>query len=233
MAGSGKKSLTPFYVVFGIILLGGGLVIASGAMKKGPPPLTMDVLVPVAGMPRGVTMGPDSAPVEVVEFSDFQCPFCGQFATLQMPDIKQRLMSTGKVRWRFVHYPLFEIHANVGQAHLAAACTNEQGRFWEMHDIIYQHQAEWSARRNPAGDMRNYARQAGVDMARFDSCVEERRTWNQVLSDKAWGDSLRVTGTPTFFVNGRELEGNVSVDRLIAMTDSITAAPAGRRTSSN
>ena len=231
MAGSGKKSLTPFYVVFGIILVGGGLFIASKGMQKGPPPLEMNSVVPVGG-PRGITLGPDSAPVEVVEFSDFQCPFCAQFVTLQMPDVKQRLLGSGNVRWRFVHFPLFEIHPDVGHAHLAAACANEQGRFWEMHDIIYQYQGDWSTRRNPAGDMRNYARQAGVDMGRYDSCVNERRAWGQVLADKAWGDSLRVGGTPTFFVNGRQVEG-ATVDRLVALRDSIIAAPAARRTSSN
>ena len=175
MAGSGKKSLTPFYVVFGVVAAGGVLLIARGAMQSDPP-LNLQTIAPVSTGPRGITIGADSAPVEVIEFSDFQCPFCAQFATLSMPDIQQRLLATGKVRWRFVHYPM-EMHPNAPQAHLAGACANEQGRFWEMHDVIYQYQSQWSESRNPQNQMEDYARRIGLDMERYESCVSERRTW--------------------------------------------------------
>ena len=231
MAGSGKKSLTPFYVVFGVVAAGGVLLIARGAMQSDPP-LNLQTIAPVSTGPRGITIGADSAPVEVIEFSDFQCPFCAQFATLSMPDIQQRLLATGKVRWRFVHYPM-EMHPNAPQAHLAGACANEQGRFWEMHDVIYQYQSQWSESRNPQNQMEDYARRIGLDMERYESCVSERRTWGQVVAEKAWGDSLRVGGTPTFFVNGRQLPDVPSVDRLVAMADSIAAATPGRRAAAN
>lgn len=226
MAGSGK-SLTPFYVIFGIVAIGGGVLIARSA-KNGGPPLTSETVAPLASGPRGVTLGPDSAPVEIMEFSDFECPYCARFAVLAMPDVKQRLLPTGKLRWRFVHYPL-NGHQKSPYAHLAAACANEQGRFWEMHDAIYAHQEEWALSRNPQAVLDGYAGQIGLDMARYHSCVQERRAWGRVMADKALGDSLHLPGTPTFFINGRMLPGTPSVDELVRITDSLTAAPAGPR----
>jgi len=224
MAGSGK-SLTPFYVAFAVIAVAGGLMIARTALKSAPR-LTSETVAPLASGPRGVTMGSDSAPLEVMELSDFECPWCGQFATLQMPDVKQRLVDPGKVRWRFVHYPL-SMHSKGPYAHLAAACANEQGRFWEMHDIVYQFQADWSASRNPLSMLEDYARRIGLDMDRYESCISERRAWGRVLADQRFGDSIAPgTGTPTFFVNGRQLRGTPTVDELIRIADSISARPA-------
>lgn len=228
MAAAGKPMM-PFWVAFALIAVGGGLVIARTAMKASPP-LTTETVAPLASGPRGVTMGPDSARVEIMEFSDFECPYCGRFAVLSMPDIKARLLPTGKVRWRFVNFPLTG-HTKSPYAHLAASCANEQGRFWEMHDLIYLHQGDWTEAGNPLKDLEGYARQAGVpDMARYQSCISERRTWGSVLADKALGDSIGLGGTPTFFVNGRQLPGTPSVDELLRIADSLTApaAPAGR-----
>ncbi len=225
------KSLTPFYIGLGVLAVAGGAYIVAGTARRGPP-LTAETTAPLASGPRGITLGSDSAPVEIMEFSDFECPWCGQFANLQMPDVRQRLLPTGKVRWRFVNFPLV-IHQKSPYAHLAAACANEQGRFWEMHDLIYQHQEEWVSSRNPLRMLGDLAAQAGVDKARYESCVSERRSWGRVLADKALGDSLGINGTPTFYINGRLWGGNQSptVDQLIRIVDSLAAgAPAPART---
>ena len=227
------KPMTPFYGALVVLALVGGLFIWRSTAASRQPPLTSETTAPLAAGPRGVVMGPDSAPVEILEFSDFECPFCGQFANIQIPDVRQRLMPGGKVRWRFMHFPLTG-HTKSPYAHLAAACANEQGRFWEMHDAIYAHQEEWVAERNPLGKLRDYARQVGVDPARYDACISERNhAWGRVLADKAMGDSLGVNGTPTFYINGSLWRGNSSpsVDQLIHIADSIAAqkaAPAAR-----
>jgi protein-disulfide isomerase len=213
------KSLTPFYVALGVIAVAGGALIARTAMKK-PAPLTVDTVAPLALGPRGVVIGSDSAPVELMEFSDFECPWCARYAVLQMPDIRQRLVPSGRLRVRFVHYPL-NIHQKSPWAHLAAACANEQGRFWAMADLIFENQDEWVENANPTSLLEGYAQRAGLDMGRYRSCVSERRPWGQVLADKHLGDSLGVTGTPTFYVNGHLLPDAPSADRVAQIVDSI------------
>ena len=221
------RSLTPFYAGLALVAVAGGVFIVRASGQKGPP-LTVDTVAPLATGPRGVVLGPDSAKVEFMEFSDFECPWCGRFAILQMPDVRQRLLTTGRVRWRFVNFPL-QNHTKSPYAHLAAACANEQGRFWEMQDLIYQNQEEWVNSGNFESMIDGYAERVGVDKARYESCTTERRAWGQVLADKKLGDSLGLEGTPTFFINGRLINTNaISVDLFLRMVYSITAAPAGR-----
>lgn len=230
--GGGMK---PFYVVLGgIALIGIGLI--AWQMTGGAPPrpsLNEAPLMAVAG-PRGVAIGSDSAPIEIAEFSDFECPFCARFAVLTLPDLKNRLVATGRARWRYLHFPL-NIHPNSPTVHLAAACGNEQGRFWEMHDAIYDIQADLTASRRPDRPLRDLARRAGLDLGRYDSCMREQRAWPQVMADKALGDSLGVDGTPTFLINGRLLGAPPrTADDWVRLVDSLAAAatappPAARR----
>jgi protein-disulfide isomerase len=223
------KSLTPFYVGLGVLAIAGAAFIVRSSGSR-QPPLTAETTAPLVAGPRGVTMGSDSAPVEVMEFADFECPWCGQFAQVQMPDVRQRLVNTGKVRWRFVNYPLSG-HTKSPYAHLAAACANEQGRFWEMAELIYANQEDWVSSSDPLKRLAEYATRAGIDRARYDSCVKERRAWGRVVADKALGDSLGVggSGTPTFFIDGRQWPGRSSptVDQLLAVADSLAARKAG------
>jgi protein-disulfide isomerase len=217
------RSLRTFYAGLALVAVVGALVIMRSAGQR---TVTLnETSAPVASGPRGIVLGSDSAKVEIMEFSDFECPWCGRFAVLQMPDIRQRLTTTGRVRWRFLHFPLFQIHKKSPYAHLAAACANEQGKFWEMQDIIYQNQEDWV---NSDGFQRmidGYAERVGVDKARYNSCISERRAWGQVLADKKLGDSLGLDGTPTFFVNGHLVTTtNVTTDLFVRMVDSIAPA---------
>jgi protein-disulfide isomerase len=220
-----------FYVVLAVIAVAGGVLIARAASNRSPE-LTSDTEAPLASGQRGVVMGSDSAKIEVMEFSDFECPWCGRFAVLAMPDVKQRLVATGRVRWRFVHFPL-QGHRKSPYAHLAAACANEQGKFWEMHDILYQNQEEWVNGGNLKGIIDGYADGIGLDRPRYRSCVQNRSAWGRVRADKALGDSLGLNGTPTFFINRRLLNENPSADRLVHIVDSLAplsaASPAPRR----
>ena len=216
------RSLTPFYAGLALVAVAGGLVIARASGQR-LPPLTTDTVAPLASGPRGVVLGPDSAKVEVMEFSDFECPWCARFAVLSMPDVRQRLLPTGHVRWRFVNFPL-QGHTKSPYAHLAAACAQEQGRFWEMHDLIYQNQEEWVSSGRFERLIDGYADRVGLDRTRYQSCVQERRTWGQVLADTALGASIGLNGTPTFFVNGRRMRDTPTVDQLVRIVDSITTA---------
>jgi protein-disulfide isomerase len=218
-------SLKPFYLVLGAIAVGGAALIGRAMRSSASAPLPLQTAGVSTAGPRGVVIGSESAPVELMEFSDFECPWCARYAVLQVPDIKARLVEGGRLRVRFMHYPL-DNHTKSPQAHLAAACAHEQGRFWEMHDLLFENQDDWLRAGSPERLLAGYAERLRLDMTRYRSCVAERRPWNQVLADKAVGDSLRVGGTPTFYLNGRLLDETPTADVLLRLVDSIAPLPA-------
>jgi protein-disulfide isomerase len=228
MAEAGR-SLKPFYIVLGLIALGGIALIvrARGSNPAAGLVASSDCQSPPLGAPapKGVVLGPDSAKVEIEEFSDFECPWCARFAILTMPEVRQRLIPTGKVKWRFMNFPL-EIHPNSPGAHLAAACALEQGKFWEMHDSLYLNQERWASERNPMGRFLAYARGIGLNTDSFQVCMQQKRPWPEIQAEKCEGIRLRVEGTPTFFVDGHPLSGFPAFDDLQRIVDSIAAVRA-------
>ena len=237
MAAAG--SLKPFYIALGAIAVVGGALIARQAMGRGGdrlPSLSAAALPPLPVGPRGVVLGSDSAPVHITEFADFECPWCARFAVLTFPDIRRDLIETGKVQWRFVHFPL-DGHQYSPYAHLAAACANDQGKFWPMFDAIYNSQGDWVGASHPDRALRDVAQRVGLDMPRYDDCVKNQTAWPQVLADKAYGDSVGLSGTPTFLIDGHKVEATPTADQLTTIVDSLirvhAAAPAhpaaGRR----
>ena len=142
--------------------------------------------------------GPSDAPVTIVEFSDFQCPFCQRVgATL---DQVQREYGD-QVRIAFKHMPL-SMHPNAPDAHAAAEAAHRQGKFWEMHDRIFGNQQEMSPQKYA-----DYAREMGLDVERFDRDRASPDVKERIEADKRVADGLGVSGTPAFFVNGRFLSG--------------------------
>ncbi len=234
MAEAGR-SLKPFYLLLGAIAVAGAVLIAvfGGGPSMPLVAASSDCQAPAPGAPAptGVTLGPDSAPVQITEFSDFQCPWCARFAILTEPDVRQRLIPTGKVRWRYMNFPLPpDLHPNTAAAHLVAACALAQGKFWEMHDQLYMNQNEWAAERNPMKLFLQYAARLGLNTDTLRVCVAAKRPWPQIQAEKCEGIRLGVQGTPTFFVNGRQLPDNTipAYDDLARLVDSITAATAER-----
>lgn len=171
---------------------------------------------------KGFVLGSATAPVEVTEFADFQCPHCGEFANVQFPTIKEQLINTGRLRWRFRDYPLDFPWSRI--AALAGQCVGEQGKFWEMEDLLFQRQSDWgTSSRNPSGAFRDLARGIGVDLGKYNDCMDSRRYAGRVEASHLEGAALGVTGTPTFFVNGRELDGRryANSDAFKALVDSL------------
>ncbi len=227
MAEAGR-SLKPFYVVLGLVAIVGIVLIVRAAGGGAPAPLVMaDCAGPPLGgvQPGGVVLGPDSAPVKITEYADFECPSCARFAILTMPDVQQRLIPTGKLQWRWMDFPLPQ-HVNSPLAHVAAACAADQGKFWPMEYALYYHQDEWFADRNPEGKFVDYARQAGVNVDSFKVCVTQRRPWPRIEANKCSGDQLGVGGTPTLFLNGKPLPEAYAFDDLRRIVDSVSALAA-------
>jgi protein-disulfide isomerase len=148
---------------------------------------------------RGFAKGPQDAPVIIVEFSDFQCPFC---KTVN-PTLGQLLEKyAGKVRLVFRDYPLAQLHPGAPMAHEAARCAGEQGRFWDYHDMLFDR----SPRHSP-GELKQYAQELKLDTAAFGRCLDSGKYEAEIARDVQEGGALGVTATPSFFINGRYLEG--------------------------
>jgi protein-disulfide isomerase len=200
--------------VFALLRTGGG----ASAAAAGPPPTVVD-----DGF-RGNTLGQDSAPVEITEYLDFECPVCATFATVQMPTIREQLINTGRVRWRFRDAPL-SIHQYSRFAAHAAQCAGAQGRYFEMQDQMFQHHQWAQTGKDPSGLFRSFAQAAGVDPKAYDACMESGRYAQRIEFSRQEGDKLLVDGTPTFFANGRKLDFRrlPGSDDFKAIVDSIIA----------
>ncbi|MEK6900509.1 MAG: thioredoxin domain-containing protein [Nanoarchaeota archaeon] len=146
-------------------------------------------------------LGNADAPVTIIEFSDFQCPFCGKFFSESFPKIDEKYIKTGKVKMVFRDFPL-EFHPEAEPAALAANCANEQGKFWEFHDLLFANQ-------EALGDAKykEWAQQLDLDQEKFVDCYKGLKYLDEVRSDLTDGQSYGVSGTPAFFVNGRMVSG--------------------------
>lgn len=145
-------------------------------------------------------LGPENAPVTLIEYGDYECPYCGQAHQV----LKELLSDLGsQIRFVFRHFPLTQIHPNAEKAALAAEAAGEQGRFWEMHDALYENQTALEDE-----DLLQYARDVGLDLAEFDESVGTRRHLGRVRQDFISGARSGVNGTPTFFINGQRHDGS-------------------------
>jgi protein-disulfide isomerase len=159
---------------------------------------------------NGPAKGPANAPVTIVEFSDFQCPFCSQL----IPTLEQVKAKYGdKVRIVFRQYPL-PFHQNAAKAAEAALCANEQGKFWELHDVMFKNQ-------NALGveDLKKSAATLGLNSDEFGKCLDSGKNAATVQSDMKEGSAAGVSGTPAMFINGRFISGAVPIDQITTVID--------------
>jgi protein-disulfide isomerase len=157
--------------------------------------------------------GPDDAPVTLLEYGDFECPYCGQAETA----IRELLSSFGDdVQYVWRHLPLNDVHPNAQLAAEASEAAAAQGRFWDMYDVLLGHQGELQL-----SDLIRYARELDLDTDRFMDDVRQREHAARVSEDVATADESGVTGTPSFFINGRRHYGAYDVD---ALADAVRAA---------
>jgi protein-disulfide isomerase len=154
------------------------------------PPLE-DVFISTAGAP---TLGEKTAKVTIVEFSDFQCPFCGRYATQTMPQVLNEYVKTGKVRYIFRNFPLAQLHPLAEKAAEAAACAGDQGKYWEAHDRFFRNQQALDAK-----EMRGHGVALGLDAAKFQQCLDSSKYASRLKTDLAEGQKYNVRGTPSFF----------------------------------
>jgi len=170
--------------------------------------------------PAAPAHGPADAAVTLVEFSDFECPFCGQF----FPTIKRVEEEYGnRVRIVYRQFPIPSLHPSAFKAAEASLCAHEQGEFWSYHDLLFQEQDRLSVR-----ELKEKAGRLGLDQGAFDSCLDTGRMVEHVQEDQAAGEAAGVSGTPALFVNGTPVPGGaVAFDILAEALDAELARTGG------
>ena len=151
--------------------------------------------------------GNKNAPIELVEYGDYQCPHCGRAYPI-IKNLQEKLGS--KLKFIFRNFPLSEIHPDATNAAVAAEAAGAQGKFWEMHDIIFENQLHLSD-----AHLMKYAASIGLDIAQFKTDFEESRAMEKVENDFESGVISGVNGTPTFFVNGERYNGSWEGEDLL------------------
>ncbi|HEY0097270.1 MAG TPA: thioredoxin domain-containing protein [Archangium sp.] len=158
----------------------------------------------------GPSKGPDNAPITIVEFSDFQCPFCSR----AMKAVDEVMAAyPNQIRLVFRHYPL-DFHKQAPKAAEASLCANDQGKFWEYHDTLFANQQALEV-----AQLKEHAKKVGLDSARFDKCLDSGEKAGTVAADMADGQKVGVNGTPAFFINGILLSGAQPAEEFKSIID--------------
>ena len=219
-----KNSTRIFYLALAVIAVAG--IGALTWMSRQP---TERELSPVdTTLPKvqsnGYVMGSASAPLEVVEYGDFECPSCAQFSTLTEPDVRSRLIDKGIIRLRFIDFPL-SMHRNTWPASRAAACADEQGKFWAFHDALFQTQDEWNgeATSNPNPFFKQLASRLQLNQQQFDQCVDSKKTQAKIQAHEQLAQQQHIGATPSFIIGGKLVEGPRPYDQFKALVDSALA----------
>jgi len=216
-----------FYTVFAVLALVGLGALAYSMLKPQTVSIPANVTVQTSDTTgfRGYLKGSPSAPVEITEYADFQCPFCQTFSTLQMPTIDERLIQTGRLRWRYRDFPLQQ-HPFARLAAHSAACADEQGKYWDQHQRIYEGQSEWAESRDAGSIFRNYAKATGLDLGRYDACMKSGKYAGRIQASLNEGVQVGVNSTPTLLIGNRLYKGRFDSDAIIKTVDSLAPRPS-------
>jgi protein-disulfide isomerase len=219
-----KNSTRIFYLALAVIAVAG--IGALSWMSRRPAERDaspIDTTLPKV-QSNGYVTGAASAPIEVIEFGDFECPACAQFATITEPDVRARLIDKGIIRFRFIDFPL-SMHQNTWPASRAAACADEQGKFWQFHDALYQTQDQWNgeATNNPNPFFKQLAGRLGLNQQQFDQCVDSKKTQAKVQAHEQLAEQQHIRATPSFIIGGKIVEGPRPYDQFKTLVDSALA----------
>lgn len=223
------KRFLPFFIIAAVAFLTVGIATVIYRVKTRPtpaPPATSVARTPTpAGVPEDPFLhvrGPLNAPVTLEIYGDFQCPSCA-LASQAVDELQKQYQ--GKMRVIFHEFPL-EMHQHAVPAALAAEAAAIQGKFWEMHDMLYQYQPVWSRASNVNYLFESYAESLGLDVARFRADRQSADVRAHVIGDGKGGEARGVKNTPTIFINGTEMRTGFSKDK---MQETIEAALASRK----
>ncbi|MGE5073669.1 MAG: DsbA family protein [Anaerolineae bacterium] len=204
---------THFYAVLVVLAFAAGIIIGYVAWGRTPPATVVEQPAAAAGVPTSApqyvrykiptdgfpSLGPADAPITLVEFADFQCPYCRQWEQQTYKPLLDAY--PGKIRIVYRDFPLTSIHPNAMPAAEAAQCANEQGKFWEFHDKLFGSETLDEA------TYQQYAQDLGLDMTKFNDCLTNHKYAQAIQADSDFAVNLGVNSTPTFFINGLAIIG--------------------------
>lgn len=176
----------------------------------------------------GYGKGNAKAPVWIVEFADFGCSYCEKFWRETLPVLDSLYVKKGHASWRFVPFTI-GMFPNSEYAAKGAICANEQGKFFPMHDILYDRRKEWMKATDMRAQVVRYAVQLRLDPARFAACLKGAKAAQQLAANNAMARALFIRGTPTFFINGEAVPGAIPTDAFVAGMNAVLKEAQGRR----
>jgi protein-disulfide isomerase len=208
-AGGNMKA---FWAIIAVVaLLGAGAIAyaarsSGGAMATEPLEISPEDARALLDQARGVSLGEADAPAQMIVFSDYMCPACGHWAGQIEQLLKAEFVETGRLHYTYYDFPLAPGHRHSFVASRAARCAGDQGRFWEYHDRLLGQQDSWMySSGTPTDQLLQIASAVGVDQGTFESCLRSDAHAEVVTANKLLGETLGVSGTPTVFLNGRQL----------------------------
>lgn len=207
-AGGDGAGMGKVYIVLGIVaVVAVGLVaysVGAGSTTAATAPVEVEGLDDderLASLAEGVVKGNENAPVTILEFGDYQCPACQQFATIHEPRVISNFVETGDAKFVYYDFPLAQ-HPHAFLAARAARCAADQDRYWEYHEVLFGRQGEWSpSAAPPVDEFVGYAESLGMDTDDFRDCVESDRYADVVTANMRLGEKLGVSSTPTVIVS--------------------------------
>ncbi len=213
-----NQLMIPIAIVVAGVIIGGAIFVTAKFSQKnlaaGSAQAPQKVNVSIDDDPA---LGNSKAPITMIEFSDFQCPFCGRFFNDTELKIIEKYVKTGKVYLVYRDFPISSIHSYAEKAAEAGECAHEQNKFWQLHDLIFQNQLDLTV-----SALKKYAgRVSSLDVNKFSKCLDSGKYRNEVAKDVKDGEDAGVRGTPTFFINGTALVGAQPFDVFEQILDGL------------
>ncbi len=216
--GNGNAVMIPAAIIVAGLIIAGAVIYSNGGPKSASVGdtggNTTPTTLPTGGSPVNVSEDDDpfrgdaNAPVVMIEFSDFQCPFCRSFFENTLTQLEEKYIKTGKVKLVYRDFPL-SFHPAAQKAAEAGECADDQGKFWEMHDKIFEEQSKQGQGtiQFSVDDIKKWAGEIGLNTTKLNDCMDSGKYAQEVQKDAADGTAAGVSGTPTFFINGKQLVG--------------------------
>jgi protein-disulfide isomerase len=202
-------------------LLGMTIMLSLGLVAG---PVTAQTTAPLATRSKGAP----KAPVTVYEMSDFQCPYCRQFALETFPQLERDYIRSGKVRWVFINFPLTSVHQHAAAAAELALCAAKQQGFWRVHDLLFQHQESWAPLKEAGPFFVSLADSASLAKPALLACLNSPEALNNVRADAEGAARSGASSTPTFYIEGGLVEGALPVEVFRQVLDSVYLEKTGR-----